>query len=78
MASLRLTVGGGEVNDLTAAPGSSYDMCCDMCGANDELKEWVNDDLPNATVYHYCKVCWFDVEDSYAEIKLNRCATCSD
>ncbi len=77
MEPLSITAGGGEVNDLTAAPGSSY-VCCDMCGANDELKEWISDEQSDAQVYHYCKVCWFDAEESYAEIKLNRCATCSD
>ena len=74
MATMSITAGGGGVNDLTAAPGSS--CACDMCGATDELKEWVNED--NGFLYSYCKVCWFDVNDSYNEIRYNRCATCSD
>ena len=74
MATLSITAGGGEVNDLTAAPGSSY--ACDVCCATDELVEWTNG--RTGSVYHYCKVCWFDIQDSYDEIQYNRCATCSD
>ena len=68
MATMSITAGGGEVNDLTAAPGSS--CACDICGATDELKEWLSDN--SGVLYYYCKVCWFDVRDSAEELEAFR------
>lgn len=64
MASLSITAGGGEVKDLTAAPGSS--CVCDVCGADNELTDWAGVD---GNVYWYCKVCWFDVCDTIDELE---------
>lgn len=65
MATMNITLGGGAGETGTATPGS-FSMCCDFCGANDELKEW---NAVNGNTYHYCKVCWFDIEDSHGEIQ---------
>jgi hypothetical protein len=71
METSTITVGG----DATAvAPESSY-VCCDSCGADDELKEWIGVD---GRMYHSCKPCWFDLHDTYEEIKLDPCSSCSD
>ena len=65
MATVNITLEGGAGESGTAAP-ESFSVCCDFCGANDELKEWT---AVNGNTYHYCKVCWFDIEDSYGEIQ---------
>jgi len=64
MEPLNITLGGGPIE---ATPGSP--LVCDSCGCADELKEWETSTRANAKVYRYCKVCWFDIEDSYDEIQ---------
>lgn len=68
MESMCLSLGGGEVKDLTAAPGSS-NVCCDVCGSHEEVREWEPEDRVTSKVYHYCKVCWFDVQESADELR---------
>ena len=64
MAQTINTAEAGEVNDLTAGLGSF--PVCDACGCADELKEWESD---NGSLYRYCKVCWFDIEDTVDELR---------
>lgn len=71
MATESITVGGGVGKTETAAPESS--LMCDTCGATDELMEW---ESVNGQTYYYCKVCWFDIQDSYDEIQYNVCGAC--
>ena len=68
MEPMSFTAGGGEVKDLTAAPGSS--LACDSCGATGELTEWESSD---AKMYHYCNVCWVDIRDSADELANLTC-----
>ena len=60
--------------DLTVACDVTQELACDTCGAMDELKMWIGVD---GKTYHSCKPCWFDIQDSYDEIRYNRCATCN-
>ena len=60
-----ITLWGGEVNNLTATPGSFAG--CDLCMSCSDLKEWVTS---SGVVYQYCTTCWVDISESAEELEV--------